>query len=237
MFSLPCAEERINGAYAETGNALTKRHSQLIENAHDVNASKDAILALQKKELEQTLVQLLTCREALNVTTSLTKDILHEATEQDAKSGDVVVMCRQLKSIMTELERLDLHRDMRSVAENDKIEFEEGDFLKKMKKKLDAGGIGDKILKSEMDGDPDIVAVGEGLRRCVVGDETSVSGTATRETERCKKYHPLFQDIHGSIYVFISDTHHDFERGGRESRDQTGRRQTRGISQTHIFFR
>ena len=153
----------------------------MIENAKEVNISKDSTLAVQKKELEETLVKLLTCREALNVTTTFANDIsVNGDTDNDVKRGDVVVMCRQLKSIMTELERLDLHRDMNSVAENDRIEFEEGDNLKKMKKKLDSGGVGDKILKSELDGDPDIVAVGEGLRRCVVGDETSVSEKGER---------------------------------------------------------
>ena len=90
---------------------------------------------------------------------------------------------------MSDLEKMDLHRSLSGDNDNDdvvnmkknnneadKLDFrDEGDFLQKMKKKLDSGSIGEKILKSQMDGDPDIVAVGEGLRRCVVGNETLVS--------------------------------------------------------------
>ena len=103
-------------------------------------------------------------------------------------------MCKQLKAIMSDLEKMDLHRSLgvdndnddvvnmkKNNNEADKLDFrDEGDFLQKMKKKLDSGSIGEKILKSQMDGDPDIVAVGEGLRRCVVGNETLVSEDGER---------------------------------------------------------
>ena len=143
------------------------------------NARKDSVLDGQKKELEETLVNLLTCREALNFTASLARETeeKREAEENGHEQRDVMLMCKQLKAIMNDLEKIDFHRSVTRVAENDRLQLDAGDYLRRIKKKIDSGAMGDKILKSEMDGEPDIIAEGEGLRRCTVGDETSVSRT------------------------------------------------------------
>ena len=191
----------------ETSTALENRKAELVKDALNARNSKDSILASQQKELEETLVKLLTCRDALNLTKSLARDsdVDREenhptTTASEGKTtttttttnhGDVMLMCKQLKAIMTDLEKIDFHRlvmnDVETekskeshsnnviVAENDRLAFDEGDILKRMQKKIKSESIGDKILKSELESDPDVVAVGEGLRKCVVGDETLVS--------------------------------------------------------------
>ena len=164
--------------FTETTGVVEGRKGQLVEEALSSNARKDSVLDGQKKELEETLVNLLTCREALNFTASLARETEEKREEESGhEQRDVMLMCKQLKAIMVDLEKIDFHRSVTRVAENDRLQLDAGDYLRKIKKKIDSGAMGEKILKSEMDGEPDIIAEGEGLRRCTVGDETSVSWT------------------------------------------------------------